>query len=81
MHQSVGQRRHFSFEQFRDGLSGFLLRPLPLREVQDLAALVEDSIKLLDSASNSLRRGRRPDKEHAVKLAQVLRFLADQLEP
>ena len=42
--------------------------------------LIEDSIKLLDDVSNSLRRGRRPDKAHGDKLAKVLRFLADQLE-
>ena len=48
---------------------------------EDLAPLVEDAIKLLDNASNSLRRGRRLDKEHGTKVAQVLRFLADQLEP
>ena len=48
---------------------------------EDLAPLVEDAIKLLDNASNSLRRGRRPEKDHATKLAAVLRFLADQIEP
>lgn len=48
---------------------------------EDLAPLVEDAIKLLDNASNALRRGRRPEKDHATKLAAVLRFLADQIEP
>jgi cold shock protein len=47
---------------------------------EDLVVLVEDSIKLLDNASNTLRRGRHPDKAQGAKLAQVLRFLADQLE-
>ncbi len=48
---------------------------------EDLAPLVEDAIKLLDNASNSLRKGRRPEKDHATKLATVLRFLADQIDP
>jgi CspA family cold shock protein len=48
---------------------------------EDLAPLVEDAIKLLDNSSNALRRGRRPEKDHATKLAAVLRFLADQIEP
>ncbi|GAA2168078.1 cold shock domain-containing protein [Pedococcus bigeumensis] len=48
---------------------------------EDLAPLVEDAIKLLDNASNALRRGRRPEKDHATKLAAVLRFLADQIDP
>ena len=51
-----------------------------LHHADQLVVLIEDSIKLLDDASNSLRRGRRPDKAHGDKLAAVLRFLADQLE-
>ena len=48
---------------------------------EEIVAIVEDVIKLLDNVSNSLRRGHRPDKEHGNKVAQVLRVLADQLEP
>ena len=89
-----GTRVEFSVAEGRRGtqaLQVVLLEPSPSvaagkreqarKSPEDLAVLVEDSIKLLDSASNALRRGRRPDKEHATKLAQVLRFLADQLEP
>ena len=47
---------------------------------EDLVTVIEDSIKLLDDVSNSLRRGHRPDKAHGNKLAKVLRGLADQLE-
>jgi CspA family cold shock protein len=47
---------------------------------EDLVTVIEDSIKLLDDVSSSLRRGRRPDKAHGDKLAKVLRGLADQLE-
>jgi CspA family cold shock protein len=89
-----GTRVEFSVAEGRRGTQALqvsLLEPAPSvaagkreqgrKDPEDLAVLVEDGIKLLDSASNSLRRGRRPDKEHATKLAQVLRFLADQLEP
>ncbi len=50
------------------------------KDPEELVVLIEDTIKLLDGASNSLRRGRRPDKAQGDKVAQVLRFLADQLE-
>ncbi len=89
-----GVRLEFSVAEGRRGtqaLAVTLLEPAPSvsagkreqsrKTPEDLAPLVEDAIKLLDSASNSLRRGRRPEKEHATRLAQVLRFLADQLEP
>jgi CspA family cold shock protein len=51
------------------------------KPAEEMVVIVEDAIKLLDNASNSLRRGRRPEKDHATKLAAVLRFLADQIEP
>ena len=89
-----GTRVEFSVAEGRRGtqaLAVTLLEPAPSvaagkreqnrKSPEDLAPLVEDAIKLLDSASNSLRRGRRLDKEHGTKVAQVLRFLADQLEP
>ena len=89
-----GTRVDFSVAEGRRGtqaLAVTLLEPAPSvaagkreqarKSPEDLAPLVEDAIKLLDNASNSLRRGRRLDKEHGTKVAQVLRFLADQLEP
>jgi cold shock protein len=45
-----------------------------------MVPIVEDLIKLLDGASNSLRRGRYPEKAHASKLAQVLRAVADDFD-
>ena len=88
-----GARVEFSVAEGRRGtqaLAVTLLEPAPSvtagkreqsrKSPEDLVPLIEDSIKLLDTASNSLRRGRRPEKAHADKLAQVLRFLADQLE-
>jgi len=41
---------------------------------------VEDVIKLLDSVSTTLHRGRYPDKATAAKVAKVLRGIAGQLE-
>ena len=42
--------------------------------------IVEDVIKLLDSLSTTLHRGRYPDKATAAKVAKVLRGIAGQLE-
>jgi len=47
---------------------------------EDLTVIVEDVIKLLDSVSTTLRRGRYPDKATAAKVAKVLRGVAGQLE-
>ncbi|GAB3621818.1 cold-shock protein [Glutamicibacter sp. PS] len=44
------------------------------------AALIEDLIKLLDSVSNTLRKGRYPDQAHGKKVATVLRAVADDLD-
>ena len=88
-----GTRVDFGIVEGRRGaqaLSVKLLEPAPSvtagkreqsrKKPEELVPIVEDSIKLLDDVSNSLRRGRRPDKAHGDKLAKVLRFLADQLE-
>ena len=89
-----GARVEFSVAEGRRGTQALqvtLLEPAPSvaagkreasrKSPEDLAPLVEDAIKLLDNSSNALRRGRRPEKDHATKLAAVLRFLADQIEP
>lgn len=51
-------------------------RPKP----EDMAAIVEDVIKLLDSAGNGLRRGRYPQVRESQKLATVLRAVADNFD-
>ena len=48
------------------------------RPAEDMVPIVEDLIKALDRASNSLHRGRYP--ENGKKLAQVLRVVADQFD-
>lgn len=51
-------------------------RPKP----EDMAAIVEDVIKLLDSAGNGLRRGHYPAVRESQKLATVLRAIADNFD-
>jgi CspA family cold shock protein len=46
----------------------------------DLAAIIEDSIKMLDKVGNGLRHGRRPTAAEAERLGRVLRGIAAQLE-
>jgi CspA family cold shock protein len=50
------------------------------RPADDLGVIVEDLIKLLDGVSNTLRRGRYPDKPAAKKVSAVLRAVADDLD-
>ncbi|MEI2765385.1 MAG: cold shock domain-containing protein [Dermatophilaceae bacterium] len=50
------------------------------KPTEDMVVIVEDVIKLLDNVSESLRRGKYPDKGAAAKVAQVLRGVAADLE-
>ena len=50
------------------------------KDPEQMVVIVEDVIKLLDSVSESLRRGHYPDKGHGNKVAQVLRAVAADLE-
>ena len=51
-------------------------RPKP----DDMAAIVEDLIKLLDGAGASLRRHRYPSQAESRKLATLLRAVADNFD-
>lgn len=84
-----GQRVEFGIVQGRKGnqaLSVRVLDPVPSvvratrKPAEEMAPLVEDLIKMLDSTSNSLRRGRYPDKAEARKVAGLLRAFADNLD-
>ena len=88
-----GQRIEFSVAEGRRGaqaLSVRLLDPAPSvavnRRVRDrkpadeMVVIVEDVIKLLDSVSESLRRGHYPDKQHGNQVAAVLKAVAADLE-
>lgn len=63
-----------------------LLDPVPSvarnvrKPAEEMAPLVEDLIKLLDETSNSLRRGRYPDRPEARMIAGLLRAFADNLD-
>jgi CspA family cold shock protein len=46
----------------------------------DLAAMIEDTIKILDRVGNGLRHGRYPSGPEAERLGRVLRGIAAQLE-
>ncbi|MDR1394409.1 MAG: cold shock domain-containing protein [Bifidobacteriaceae bacterium] len=45
-----------------------------------MVVLIEDLIKLLDETSNTLRRGRYPDRRAAATVAQLLRAVAGDIE-
>ena len=88
-----GAKVEFSVADGRRGpqaMSVRLLEPAPSVEraqriqkrkpADDMAVIVEDLIKLLDSVGNGLRRGRYPEKGAATKVATVLRAVADDLE-
>ena len=84
-----GQRVEFGIVQGRKGnqaLSVRVLDPVPSvvratrKPAEEMAPLVEDLIKMLDVVSNSLRRGRYPDKGEARKIASLLRAFADNLD-
>jgi CspA family cold shock protein len=88
-----GTRVEFGVVQGRRGaqaLSVRVLDPMPSMSAsvaaknrtspEDLTVIVEDVIKLLDSVSTTLHRGRYPDKATAGKVAKVLRGIAAQLE-
>ena len=46
----------------------------------DLATIIEDSIKLLDKVGNGLLHGRYPSATEAERLGKVLRGIAGQIE-
>ena len=84
-----GQRVEFGVAQGRRGdqaLSVRVLDPLPSvvkaqrKQPDEMIVIVEDLIKLMDSVSNSFRRGRYPERVAARKVASVLRAVADDLE-
>lgn len=88
-----GQRVEFGVAEGRRGeqaLSVRVLDPLPSvqqaaaaaqrKDPEDMVVIVEDLIKLLDGVSNTLRRGRYPDRPVARQTAAVLRAVAADLE-
>ena len=50
------------------------------KPAEDMAVILEDLIKLMDSYSNQLRRGRYPSDDHCRKMAVVMRAVADDFD-
>ena len=50
------------------------------KPADDMAIIIEDLIKLLDSVGNTMRRGRYPEKGKATQIATMLQAVADDLE-
>ncbi|KGA08981.1 MAG: cold-shock protein [actinobacterium acAMD-5] len=70
----------------RQALNVLIVDPIPSiaegqrKPADDMAIIIEDLIKLLDSVSNGLRRGKFPDGNHGQKIASVLRAVANDLD-
>lgn len=84
-----GARVEFGVAQGKRGLQALSVRvldPLPSvvkatrKPTEDMTVIVEDVIKLLDGVSNTLRRGRYPDRSTSQKIAVVLRAVANDLD-
>jgi CspA family cold shock protein len=84
-----GAKVEFSVADGRKGpqaLDVHLLGPAPSvvkatrPQPDDMAAIVEDLIKLLDSAGNGLRRHHYPSNTESHKLAAMLRVVADDFD-
>lgn len=84
-----GTRVEFGVADGRKGPSALTVRVLDApqsvranqrKPADDMAAIVEDLIKLLDGVSDQLNRGRYPEKAMSGKVAQVLRAVADDLD-
>jgi CspA family cold shock protein len=50
------------------------------KKPEDMVVIIEDLIRLLDDTSNTLRRGRYPERRSASKVAGLLRAVAGDLE-
>lgn len=50
------------------------------KPAEEMAPLVEDVIKLLDSVSNDLRNGRYPDDAHSRNIAKALSAVASNFD-
>ena len=84
-----GQRVEFGVADGRKGESALNVVVLDVRPsvvaatrrpADELVVIVEDVIKVLDQTSNTLRRGKYPEREAAGKVAKLLRAVADQLD-
>jgi CspA family cold shock protein len=56
------------------------LAKLSRKPADDMAVIVEDLVKVLDSIGSNLKRGRYPEASHSRKIAAMLRKVADDLD-
>ena len=56
------------------------LQKMTRPSADDMAARIEDLIKLLDREGANLRRGRYPDSAHGSRIAALLRRVADDFD-
>jgi CspA family cold shock protein len=85
----AGTRLEFGVADGKRGLQALSVRvleaPVSLakrarKPADDMAIIVEDLVKVLDSIGGDLRRGRYPSGAHSKKVAAVLRKVADELD-
>ena len=89
----AGTRVEFGIAQGRRGEQALQVRVLEApasvargqkaarrKKPEDMVAIVEDVIKLLDGVEETFRRGRHPEARTARPTAKLLRALADELE-
>ena len=84
-----GTRVEFSVVEGKRGAQAMGLRvleaPVSLakanrKPADEMAVIVEDLIRLLDTIGGGLKRGKYPESTHGRKIAALLRKLADQLD-
>jgi len=88
-----GSRVEFGIAQGRRGDQALQVRLLDSRQSvqrnqsqqrrkkpEEMAPIVEDTIRLLDGIGEAYRHGRHPDAKTARPTAKLLRALADELE-
>ena len=83
----AGSRVEFGVAEGKRGAQALSVRvldtPAPRmgrKGTDDMVVIVEDLVKLLDSASNDLRRGHYPANSHSRKIAAVLRKVAENFD-
>jgi CspA family cold shock protein len=88
----AGARVEFGIAQGRRGDQALQVRLLEQTSVsrnqraaqrkkpEELATIVEDTIRLLDGMGEAYRHGRHPDRATARPTAKLLRALADELD-
>ncbi|WP_353113970.1 cold shock domain-containing protein [Microbacterium sp.] len=84
-----GSRVEFGVADGKRGLQALSVRVLDAppslakakrKPADDMAIIVEDLVKLLDSIGGDLRHGRYPSSAQGRKIAAVLRKVADDLD-